>query len=504
MQIPISTFGNLYVLDNPMKLNNVRFVKSMHKDVLEFFIIANSVPILHLYQTLDSDADSVLRAGRISAQDILGEETTGELIQKEVLSDSTIYYGRCDEILVALRVTSSMSDSGTQKLLQRSLKLVEDYRELIFRSFGDKATLNPLTKRLNILLGNKFPTNPVIMAKINQIMDEAMNDLDFVDRLALLTSEGWMVNINENESHPIGKVAKYVWRNAVEMLHLSLGLENELVMVLDEESLWFVYPIYFADPLASSGTSWWAFIVQAGRIAVNNKQKSLETIRKTIEERLLDTITPLLVKMLEKESRNFGLTGPLGRLFSLPEYMDNEILQIKTFDQKLQLISENQDGFKLLKEVDFPISNILEILLQDFMEDHRSAVFSFFPKPLFSKICCEVVESLTPNCNVVISFGALDEEKKNSMLEILKKKDVPIKVLVDELMKAIPENNIQPVIISSEAEITNYFLVLKKNESGSLLILSTKDISGNYFSLISTNSEFIELVGNQIDQLELM
>ncbi|RMG20788.1 MAG: hypothetical protein D6732_27905 [Methanobacteriota archaeon] len=483
-----------------MKLNNVRFVRVMHKDVLEFFIIANSVPILHLYQTMEGDADSVLRAGRISAQDILGEETTGELIQKEVLSDSAIYYGRCGEILVALRVTSSMSDTGSQNLVEKALRLVEEYKELVLRSFGDKTTLNPLTERLNLLLGNKFPTNPMTMARINKFMDETMKRLDYIDRLALLTSEGWMVNILENDERSLGQVSKYAWRNAVEMLHLSLGVENESVVVSDSESFWFVYPLYFVDPLQASGTSWWAFVIQVNRQI--SEKNLLENIQNEIETELLDPLTPMVVKMLERETRNFGLTGPIGRLFSLVEYMGEENFEIKFFGNKIQLISVNERGYRLMKEFAYQGHAIFGLIVKEISELPQSTAFASIPRELFEELFLDSMKSIDSSDFIFISLGSLHEITKKKILEEVKFTNH--KVLVDHLEPIQSDTALNFVKVNVEAQVDDYAIFLKNGTIGKFLLIGRLDAFGNYFTLLSADQEFINLAKNQIEQFELL
>lgn len=474
----------------------------MHKDVLEFFIIANSVPILHLYQSLHNDADSVLRAGRISAQDILGEETTGELIQKEVLSESTIYYGRSDDILVALRVTSSMSDLGTEGLLRKTLSLIDNYRDLVMESFGDRSVLKPLTDRLDLLLGNKFPTNPIAMGNINRIMADTMSKLTYIDRLAIVTPEGWMVNILENNREDLGTISKFAWKNAVEMLHLNLASNNQGVITMDNDSLWFLFPIRYFDPLNPEVDSWWALIVQVNRSGLEDSNRPYISYR--LQEELLEgvvqTVGPLISTMLERESRLLGLVGPLGKLFSLPEYMGEKPVYIEISENSIKGLIERGSQREVILQKDH-ISNRVTTLYY--------FINKFQPTPTMLSISenqlMDLVENLfqkhQPQMARILMDG-LTGGAMTQFIEILEKHEATKIWLISEntsFIKFKREANISQA--PSEAQIGDYFFVMIDD---SILLLSIRDVTNKFYTLISSKPELIEVAGNIVKQLEFI
>ncbi len=313
----------------------------MHSDVKELFIIASSVPVLHLSQDKSNNSsDTVLKAGRISAQDMLGEETTGELIQREVLSESTISYARKDDLLIALRVANSMSTSGVDKLLDDILLQIENYKDLVWNSFGDPTILQPLVKRLHLTLGAKLPTNPFGLAEINMVMGTYFDRYQYMDTIGIVTQESWLVNVESRDNRKVAPVSIDIWKNSVELIHASLGTTSKGLLIQDEDSIFWIRPIYYKNMHTKGGISWWALVVQVNMDVLDSyrSETSLFNHKYFLREELYAKITreldydffvaiePKIRQMVEKEIRAMGRMGVLGQILSFVEYQITDML----------------------------------------------------------------------------------------------------------------------------------------------------------------------------------
>ncbi len=494
-------------------LNNVRFVIVMHRDVLELFIIVNSVPVLHLNQTKEDNSDTVLKAGRISAQDMLGEETTGELIQKEVLSDSVIYYGREEDILLALRVSRSMSDQGTHSLLQKVISLVRLYKPALYNSFGDREILQPLINRLNYILGSTLPTNPFSMAKINQMMGEFLETFPYFDRIGLVTQEGWVVNIFEQETYVPTKVSKYVWRNSVEILHLSLGNRNNGTIVNDDESIWWLKPIYFNDYTAPNGQSWWALIVQVNlaRLYMDARKpipkeiaagktfsvssKLLQKLQMEINSIFFQNMAPIIQKMVERETRNQGRSGPLGKIIAFAEYFAENPLNFKILNETA--IIENDDS----SPKSFVSTNVLEKIvffdLKDFWSNPTDTIFLTLDLPNLKFFISQLLKR--PYSKIYFGPGSIDP------LALKNRFESNIEIYVENTFELPPIATGKIQSISFETEISQYvFLFLENDNSNNLVAIFRKENDSIFSGFYSANNDLTSLSFNQIQQLKLV
>ncbi len=503
----------------------------MHSDVLELFIIVNSVPVLHLTQKQHEDSDTVLKAGRISAQDMLGEETTGELIQKEVLSDSTIFYGREDNILVALRVANSMSQEGTARLLENVINQVKTNRELVYISFGDRNVLQPLIKRLQHILGSKLPTNPFSMAKINHLMEDYMERLPYVDRVGLVTQEGWVVNISESNYSNLAPLNRNVWKHAVEILHLPLGERNHGAILKDNQSLWWIKPIYYEDGKSVTGISWWAFVAQVNIMRFHEKerkpvQKGVQFFEQTnlssfvfrkveneVNLGLFKTIAPLIRKMVERETRSIGRTGAFGKLISYAEYETETIVRLRRLDSSVAVVIENEEGIVSAEVAPahrplFDSRDPMQLFVREIPEVLRDmktqTIFITLDTEDFMSLLAHYAGQLTEKGEFHVGLGLEMRSNIDLLQKTLPSLSERGKVILyqDELLPLEDEikGMVNELVITEiDAEISQYLIFFSPSESSPLSLILYQESTNRYYGFLSTEPEKLGLIKNYLD-----
>ncbi len=501
----------------------------MHSDVLEVFIIANSVPVLHLNQENKEDSDSVLKAGRISVQDMLGEEATGETLQKEVYEDSTIVYGRTGGILVTIRVTNQMSQGGVDILLKNVLRVIQDNKEVIFNSFGDRGILNNLINKLHRVLGEKLPSNPLYLAKINDITENYFKKYSFIDRVGLLTEESWVVNISERQDRPLTLSDQKIWKNAVEILHKPLGLQSKGAIIKDDDSVWWLKPIFYKNSKSYSGISWWALVVQ-NSFKLLTQNKADETLPNFNDERnissdmfkilelsltndLFSQLSPLIQEMLEREVKNLDRQGIFGQVFTFIETIEDEFLEILIEEDRF-LIYDTVTEEKISPKARYSV--FLLSLLEYFKLGQNDQILNQKPTVFIQIEKTELIKSFV---QVLNSFNSSDFE----IFQI----DVSINSdLIDlsDLYQTLNNvsahtinlfsagqvnveftNNITILDqINEEAFLNLYDFLIIHGKNNSLAFLTFERTFENCEGIFTIDSNLIELISQRVSQLPLL
>ena len=501
----------------------------MHSDVMELFIIASSVPVLHLNQDKSSDSsDTVLKAGRISAQDMLGEETTGELIQREVLDQSTISYARKGDLLVALRVANSMSSLGVDKLLDDILLQIENYKELVWNSFGDPKILQPLVKRLHLTLGAKLPTNPFGMATVNMVMESYFEKYSYMDTIGIVTQESWLVNVTSREGRKVAPISNDIWKNAVDLIHMNLGTSTKGIIIQDEKSIFWIRPIYYKNMHTKGGISWWALVVQMNgeKLAAYRSVSDLFNYESLIRPELysklsreLDfdffiAIEPKIREMVEKEIKSMGRLGVLGQILSFVEYQVTDIYSAKVVntDEGAYLTSEKnnlkvpwieflqnyRNSCSPLNPTSEQILNLSDTIFLTLNLDNLLMLLQSFvliASDYESPCKLHIGLGLSKNFDPLIEFFNSIEQLKHRIVfyseDSFGELDAPDTLLIVD--------NI-PV----DAQISQYKFFILENDSWTQAIMFFREVGENYSGVWTHSKDIIELIMSRVDQLSQM
>jgi hypothetical protein len=506
----------------------------MHSDVLELFIIVSSVPVLHLSQDENSSStQTVLKAGRISAQDMMSDETTGENIMKETLSDSTIVYGRFgEEVLIAIRVKNSMSQAGTDSLLADVLLLVESNLDILHSSFGDETVLAPLVKRLHFILGSKLPTNPFGMAQINEIMSQYFEKYEYLDLIGIVTQESWLVNVNTRENENRRYVTSQIWKNSVEMLHQFLGRVTNGLIINDAESVFWSRPVYYRNPRTKSGISWWGLLIQINidlldNVVIDKNERDLQfnidyvlnnDFYKLVIDRLdfefYEKIAPIIRDMVERELRTMGRSGVLGQILSFAEYTypDGFNMQLNAINTSEFTTSDNVkgswktflDNYYSVVQNKFPESQYVinqnDLVFITLTQDHLLDLFG---------IILDIAENFDNENMFTIFLGLGTGEFRDRIMERTSSLKIANQMIYlfseDEIEVESDSENIKIFDqINIDAQISEYLFFALENEELSINGVFYMETGGVYTGVWSHSNDLNELISSRVKQLHQM
>lgn len=507
----------------------------MHSDVYELFIIVNSVPVLHLTQeTAISSSDTVLKAGRISAQDMLGEETTGELIQKEVLTESTISYARKNDILIALRVSNSMSQEGANALLADILLLIEGNINIVYNSFGDKSILDPLIKRLEITLGAKLPTDPFTLASINDSMQKYLQSILYIDTIGIVTQESWLVNVASREDRQTEPLNKDIWKKTVEILHNALGMETKGLLIEDENSVFWIRPIFYKNPRTKQGIAWWALLVQVNTDVLQNLQptmlKASTTFRHSsalsaeayhqicqdLDWDLYPNLESLLRTMVERETRNIARQGLLGQILTFSEQVVNDPLFLeitypseqKMYSEAIFVLSDDGSGSWLDLIYNYQGEHRQKFPEHTYIFNQKSTIFcTLHEQQIFDllkafKAIALQQHDTTTKIHLSIEDNAALDTYANILLE-LTAANVPTSIYSETLLNYNNPADCLQIIdeISSESQIRQYVFVILENSLQSIAFVFFKETSDLFTGIWTHSADIIDLIFSRVSNL---
>ncbi len=377
----------------------------MHSDVLELFVILQSVPVIKLGE---GEVDEVLGAGRISALDLVGQEATGEKIQIEFMEQSYIVYTRVDDFLIALRVKNSMAIAGSRHLLQKVRDVVRKNSDFIISVKGRVGDLKLLADELDKVLGARLPTSTGGMMKASNLIDSFLKENPWCGVIGIVTQESWIIEYAQNPNLTRSHTSN-LWKRAVDILHEKILDQCDGAVLTERDAYYWVRPIPLTSP-----DHWWALVLQidkgrfyeyVNQLRKKNKLTSLEAflvdrtyvgyidngreinisvpgevyayLSDKIDYHLLPNLVDILRPMVIKEQVRMGPLGFLGELLDLIEYGAPEQTLLRTDVKQLTsveaVLAQLEPTFSLNRK-DMPTKepNLEDLVdhLQNIIKEH--------------------------------------------------------------------------------------------------------------------------------------
>ncbi|MCG3217808.1 MAG: hypothetical protein KAR35_02320 [Candidatus Heimdallarchaeota archaeon] len=343
----------------------------MHQDVLELFVIYESIPVVYLGEE-SGESMEILAAGRISAMDTMGSETTGERVEIEFLEHSYFIYHRVEDFLIALRVRENISQAAANHLISQIGEKIVNNLELIKNSQGRIYLLEPLKQELDILLGGSLMTSAQGVMEIDRLFQTFIGENEWVDVIALTTMEGWAITYSTGSQLDQFSPVK-LWRKATDILYDSVLAKCDGAVVTERDMLYWFRPV----PLVGDET-WWQLIVQVNKkrlfeyfdkLRIASGQKPLEEeykdrlisyksedrditvnipgdvyyfVGELIDMQLLPATFQIVQPMYEKETLRATTLGFLGDFVDLIKMTSDDVPQLKASNGQLQFEFKKQ------------------------------------------------------------------------------------------------------------------------------------------------------------------
>ncbi len=334
----------------------------MHSDLIELFVLYSTIPVIHLGEKSEK-VDHLLKAGRISAQDVLGRETTGETITAEVLEDSYFVYKRHGNFLFALRAKSNISQYGAEKLLERVIHRVLLDQEKIKQRPGNTTYYKDVITDIDLILGEKIPTDPIIMGEITEILQDSIQKIDSIDLIAIVTQEAWVVQVVSKEeamSH-----SPFLWKNMVDSVHQTLGKEVRSVFFEESGGIFIIVPVYLEKE------RWWIIAI---RLTLNHQHHKVKKTQPKISlltsftllswkkelleinNKLIIPVHELIKKMARRAERRIGLKGIFKDVIHFVDFSYPQIAEWNTVRSIPQSssVKKKPSAAKYLKALEYP------------------------------------------------------------------------------------------------------------------------------------------------------
>ncbi len=279
----------------------------MHSDILEFFVMYQSVPIFMFGKP--SLVDEVLKAGRISVQAILGKEATGEQLKMEVLSESYIIYEEFGDFLIALRARNTISPQGAKKIIRNVKEILTKNEKIIKKKLGALKSLRHIERLIDLTLGESVLSTPQGLMKLDSISDQAMKNIDMLEAIILITNESWPIYVLYRDVANPPKLDKNVWRNAVENLYNSLQNDCNIEIRIEKNSLFILKRINL-----SQKEDWWVLIAH-GRLKHPPESvpaiTQLQAFFENVETLIFSPAEKIVKEMVEDARKYWGMKGIL-------------------------------------------------------------------------------------------------------------------------------------------------------------------------------------------------
>ncbi|MHA1911002.1 MAG: hypothetical protein ACTSYA_04820 [Candidatus Kariarchaeaceae archaeon] len=345
----------------------------MHQDVLELFVIYESIPVVYLGEE-SGESMEILAAGRISAMDTMGSETTGERIEIEFLEHSYFIYHRVEEFLIALRVRENISQAAAYHLIAQIGEKIVSNQELVKNTQGRVYLLEPLKQELDILLGGSLMTSAQGVMEIDRLFQTFISENDWVDVIALTTMEGWAITYSTaaelDQFNPVK-----LWRKATDILYDSVLAKCDGAVLTERDMIYWFRPV----PLVDDKT-WWQLIVQVNKkrlfeyfdkLRISSGQKSLAEeykdrlisyksedrditvnipgdvyyfVGELIDMQLLPDTFKVVQPMYEKETLKATTLGFLGDFVDLIKMTSDDVPQLNASNDQIQFEFNEQSS----------------------------------------------------------------------------------------------------------------------------------------------------------------
>ncbi len=503
----------------------------MHSDILEFFVIYESVPVFSFSQ--QDRVDEVLRAGRISVQALVGREATGEDLVMEVLTDSYIIYYHVQEFLIALRARETLSPLGARRLVKKAARILENNAKFIKKNASSRKKLRKIEKQLNLVLGETLPSTPQGLLKLGAFVEDLFIQYSLVEAITLVTSEAWPVYVMLRNPQSPPRYHENSWRNAVDTLYESIQSDSPLVLRFEDRSLFIIHRIEFP----AEEDDWWAIIIQV-TIPEDSNWESHHLIE--IWEGVVSSFIPeadiIITEMVQNARRYWGMEGILSEPINLLRLEEEEIpclIRIQKKGKRRRGVATLETRETIGKPLLFSIQGdekVGEISLRDLPKKilrgllEKSPILKTKHKEYFT-IELDVddaatnylfntmewlAEQLSKKSQVEVYIGIDGMEKPEIFiprLSRLSEKGVFSHLFswdVDFIKQAI-EEDIHGIVLSPLSGIQDFVFYLVSPESeklgGGALVLYQVP-GGNKHGIISIDEDLVKLIKAKLEDIE--
>ena len=277
----------------------------MHSDIIEAFVIFENTPIIVLGH--DNPEELQLRASRITVQDVVGSEATGENIEMELLEESYFIYQRLGGFLGVLHCKKSMNPYGARRLLEKVLERVNEEKNLILEHFGSQYHLRHVIRDINLILGEYIPTTPQGLAMSENLIGEFFRKQSSVVAIGLLTPEAWPIIIRYNKDEAI-PLPEFFWSEIAGVTQLSTETIYQVELTSDD-SFYLIRRIKIPP---ENEKNFWLLVIKA-LVAKDEDWFSLRNqLVKATDEALLPQLQKTVYEMVAQEIEFMGMEGILG------------------------------------------------------------------------------------------------------------------------------------------------------------------------------------------------
>ncbi len=508
----------------------------MHSDILEFFVIYQSVPVF-IYGK-PSLVDEVLKAGRISIQAILGREATGEEIQMEILSDSYIVYDEFDDFLIALRARKTISPQGAKKILNKVKRIVIKNKKIIKRKLGSLKSLRHIERLIDLTLGESVLSTPQGLMELDSISDSAMKNIKSLVSIILITNESWPIYVLYKDVSNPPKLNQEVWRNAVENIYNSLEEDCKIDIRLEKNSIFILKKIILDEE-----EEWWVLIAQG---KMNNKIETmpfiseLYTFFENVETLIFNPGEKVIKEMVKEARKYWGMKGILSepiKLVSLEKgkaptiqpaktrkkIRINKKFQLTTLETKetigkpltYELVTETEKIIFTLRELPIKILNALKenkkiklnriefetanISLDEAGTRYMMSTIEWIAEQFTNEIPLELYIGIEPLTNPRIHLPRIRNLTTSGIFVHLFTSD-------SEIKKKAMQEGIHTVFIPKEIGIELFFFNLlvpvgSENNKGLALILYNVP-DGAMRGIISIDPDIVSITRGRLEEIE--
>ncbi len=504
----------------------------MHSDILEFFVIYESVPVFSFSQHYQ--VDEVLRAGRISVQALVGREATGEDLVMEVLTDSYIIYYHTQGFLIALRARETLSPLGARRLVSKAAKVLENNAKFIKKNASNRKRLRKIEKQLNLVLGETLPSTPQGLLKLGALVEDLFTKYPPVEAITLVTSEAWPVYVMLRNPQSPPRYHENSWRNAVDTLYESIQSDSPLVLRFEDRSLFVIHRIEFP----SERDEWWALIIQITiQESIKWEYYHLVEIWEGIISSFIPEACEVITEMVRNARRYWGMEGILSEPINLLRLEQEEIPCLIRIQEKRKKRRQGVATLETKETIGKPLlfsiqgdKEIKEISLRDLPEKiykgliKKSPILKTHEKEYFT-IELDVddgaanylfntmewlAERLSAKHQIEVYIGIDGMERPEILiprLSMFSEKGVFAHLFswdVDFIKRAVDEG-IHGIVLSPLSGIQDFVFYIISSESekvgGGALVLYQVP-GGNKHGIITIDNDLVRLIKAKLEDIE--
>ncbi len=512
-------------------VNCITITETMHSDILEFFVIYESVPVFSFSQ--QEQIDEVLRAGRISVQALVGREATGEDLVMEVLTDSYIIYYHVQDFLLALRARETLSPLGARRLMKKAARVLENNAKFIKKNASSRKRLRKIEKQLNLVLGETLPSTPQGLLKLGAFVEDLFTKYPPVDAITLVTAEAWPVYVMLRNPQSPPRYHENSWRNAVDTLYESIQSESPLVLRFEDKSLFVIHRIEFP----AQEDDWWALIIQVTIPENSNWQSQhLVEVWEVIISSFIPVADKVITEMVQNARRYWGMEGILSEPINLLRLEQDEIpclIRIQKKRRKKRGVAALETKETIGKPLFFSIrgeKNVGEISLRDLPQKILDGLLHKLPllktkQNEYFTLELDVDEGATNYLFNTMEWLA-EQLSKKSQIEVyigidgMEKPEIFIPRLsqlsekgvfshlfswdIDFIKRAIDEG-IHGIVLSPLSGIQDFVFYIVSPESeklGGVALVLYQVPGGNKHGIISIDEDLVKLIKAKLEDIE--